>query len=132
MQSKAQLKSKFKDRSSTGGAPNSSAVLTREGRYLTRGKVWAVFTSLASPASKAEGELPEEETLSSSCGWKLGHVTTLHPNAPVKPWQGWELGPAYPRTRRCSPFEYVQWLPRGQQTLWADVYPKHDNSYSTY
>lgn len=86
---------------STGGTPNSSAVLSTpcEGccsSYLTRGKVWAIFTSFASPGSKTKAELPEQETLSSSCGWKLGHARILCPNAPVKPRQSWEPCPAFP------------------------------------
>lgn len=38
----------------------------------------------------------EQETLSSSCGWKLGHALILHPNTPQ---QNRELRPAFLITR---------------------------------
>lgn len=79
VQRKAQLRSRFKDRPGTGGAPDSPAVLSTPCErfyfgYLTRGKVWAAFTGFTSPGSEAKAELPEQETLSSACGWKLGHA----------------------------------------------------------
>lgn len=48
---------------------------------LARGNVWAVLPAFHQPGSKAEAKLPEQETLSCSCRWKLGHAQIWCPNS---------------------------------------------------